>query len=234
MNETVRLRAEKARLLGYATFADYRLADTMAKTPAAALGLLRQVWAPARAQALRDAEALQAMIAAEGGNFELKPWDWRYYQEKRRQALYDFDEGALKAHLPLERIIAAAFDVAQRLFGLTFVERSDVDLPHPDARVWSVTDSSGAEIALFIGDYFARRLQAQRRLDGPVARPEPARRRDPADRRQRHEFRARRGRGGVPLEPRRGAHSVSRIRPRAARHAVRRDLSPVVRDACRA
>ncbi len=178
MNETVRLRAEKARLLGYATFADYRLADTMAKTPAAAQELLHQVWAPARAQALRDAEALQAMIAAEGGNFELKPWDWRYYQEKRRQALYDYDEGALKAHLPLERIIAAAFDVAHRLFGLTFFERSDVDLPHPDARVWSVKDSNGAEIALFIGDYFARPskhsgawmapLRDQSRLDGEI------------------------------------------------------------------
>src|SRR5277367_2234575 len=178
MNETVRLRAEKARLLGYATFADYRLADTMAKTPAAALGLLHQVWAPARAQALRDAEALQAMIAGDGGNFELKPWDWRYYQEKRRQALYDYDEGALKAHLPLERIIAAAFDVAHRLFGLTFVERSDVDLPHPDARVWSVKDANGSQIALFIGAYFARPskhsgawmapLRDQSRLEGEI------------------------------------------------------------------
>jgi peptidyl-dipeptidase Dcp len=178
MDETVALRAEKARLLGYATFADYRLADTMAKTPGAASGLLRQVWAPARAQALRDGEALQAMIAAEGGNFELKPWDWRYYQEQRRQALYDFDEGALKAHLPLERIIAAAFHVAHRLFGLSFVERTDIDLPHPDARAWSVTDASGATIALFIGDYYARPskhsgawmapLRDQSRLDGAI------------------------------------------------------------------
>ena len=176
MNETVRLRAEKARLLGYPTFADHRLDDTMAKTPEAALALLRQVWAPARAQALRDAEALQAMIAAEGRNFELQPWDWRYYQEQRRKALYDFDEGALKAHLPLERIIAAAFDVARRLFGLSFRERTDVELPHRDARAWSVEDASGAEIALFIGDYFARPskhsgawmapLREQSRLDG--------------------------------------------------------------------
>ncbi len=156
MDETVKLRAEKARLLGYESFADYRLADTMAKTPGAAKGLLRQVWAPARAQALRDAAVFQEMIVAEGGNFELKPWDWRYYQEKRRQGLYNFDEGELKAHLPLERIIAAAFDVAHRLFGLSFVERSDVDRPHPDARVWSVIDASGAEIALFVADYFAR------------------------------------------------------------------------------
>ncbi len=178
MDETTRLRAEKAALLGYATYADFKLDDTMAKTPAAAMGLLRQVWAPARAQALRDGEALQAMIASEGGNFELKPWDWRYYQEKRRRALYHFDEGELKAHLPLDRIIEASFHVAHRLFGLSFVAREDVDLPHPDARAWSVIDASGKPVALFIGDYYARAskrsgawmsaLRDQSRLDGEV------------------------------------------------------------------
>jgi len=178
MSETVRLRDERARLLGYASFADYRLDDTMAKTPSAATGLLSQVWTPARAQALRDADALQAMIAEEGGNFELKPWDWRYYAEKRRRALYDFDEGVLKAHLPLERIIEAAFHVAHRLFGLSFVELRDIELPHKDARAWSVSDASGATIALFIGDYFARpskhsgawmnALRDQAKLDGKI------------------------------------------------------------------
>ena len=102
MAETLKLRAEKAALLGYRTYADYRLDDTMAKTPEAALDLMRKVWAPARERALAEAEALQQEIAAEGGNFELKAWDWRYYAEKRRQKLYDFDEAALKAHLPLE------------------------------------------------------------------------------------------------------------------------------------
>jgi peptidyl-dipeptidase Dcp len=178
MDETIRLRAEKAELLGYKTYADFKLDDTMAKTPDAAMGLLRQVWTPARAQALRDGEALQAMIAEEGGNFELKPWDWRYYQEKRRQALYHFDEGELKAHLPLDRVIEASFHVAHRLFGLSFVARDDVDLPHPDARAWSVIDASGKPIALFIGDYYARAskrsgawmsaLRSQSRLDGEV------------------------------------------------------------------
>ena len=178
MDETIRLRAEKAELLGYKTYADFKLDDTMAKTPDAAMGLLRQVWTPARAQALRDGEALQAMIAEEGGNFELKPWDWRYYQEKRRQALYHFDEGELKAHLPLDRVIEASFHVAHRLFGLSVVARDDVDLPHPDARAWSVIDASGKPIALFIGDYYARAskrsgawmsaLRSQYRLDGEV------------------------------------------------------------------
>ncbi len=178
MAETVRLRAEKARWLGYENFAQFRLDDTMAKTPAAAKELLDQVWKPARAQALREAAALQEMVVADGRNFELMPWDWRYYAEKRRQALYAFDEGALKAHLPLERVIAAAFHVAHRLFGVSFEERRDVDLPHGDARAWSVSDANGAPIALFIGDYFARpskhsgawmsAMRDQSRFNGPV------------------------------------------------------------------
>jgi len=178
MRETVELRAERARLLGYASFADYRLADTMAKTPEAALALLNRVWAPARAQALREAEALQAMIAAEGGNFDLRPWDWRYYAEKRRKALFDIDASELAPYLLLESMIAAAFDVAHRLFGISFVARDDIELPHADARAWTAIGPDGAPIALFIGDYFARpskhsgawmsALRDQQTLDGRV------------------------------------------------------------------
>jgi peptidyl-dipeptidase Dcp len=156
MRETVALRAERARLLGFPNFAAFRLADSMAKTPQAALDLMRRVWAPARAQALREAEALQETIAAEGGNFELKPWDWRYYAEKRRKALYDVDQSEVAPYLPLEGMIAAAFDVAHRLFGVSFVERDDVRLPNPDARAWTALGPDGAPIALFVGDYFAR------------------------------------------------------------------------------
>ena len=176
MAETLTLRAERAELLGYPTYADYRLEDTMAKTPEAARNLMRQVWAPARQRALAEAEALQEIIAAEGGNFALAKWDWRYYAEKRRQALYQFDEAALKAHLPLERIIDASFETARRLFGLTFVRRLDIDLPHTDARAWEVKDASGKPIALFIGDYFQRgskrsgawmsAMRSQSKLDG--------------------------------------------------------------------
>ena len=178
MRETVQLRDERAHLLGYASFADYRLADSMAKTPEAALALLNRVWAPARAQALREAEALQAMIVAEGGNFALRPWDWRYYAEKRRKALYDIDASELAPYLTLDAMIAAAFDVAHRLFGVSFVARDDIDLPHPDARAWTAIGADGAPIALFIGDYFARpgkhsgawmsALRDQQKLDGPV------------------------------------------------------------------
>lgn len=178
MRETVALRAERARLLGYPSFAAFRLADTMAKTPDAALALMRRVWGPARAQALREAEALQATIAAEGGNFELKAWDWRYYAEKRRKALYDVDQSEVRPYLPLEGMIAAAFDVAHRLFGVSFVARDDVPLPNGDARAWTALGPDGAPIALFIGDYFARdskhsgawmsALRDQQKLDGRV------------------------------------------------------------------
>ncbi len=176
MQETLRLRAEMASLIGYDSYADYKLADTMAKTPAAAMALMKQVWAPARERALAEAASLQRLIATEGGNFELKPWDWRYYAEKHRSVLHNFDEGALKAYLPLDRMIEASFETARRLFGLTFIARDDVDLPHPDARAYEVKNEAGKTLALFIGDYFARpskrsgawmsSLRVQSRLDG--------------------------------------------------------------------
>jgi peptidyl-dipeptidase Dcp len=94
--EILRLREESARLLGYPTFAAYRLEDSMAKTPQAVRGLLERVWKPARARALADRDALQGLVAEEGGNFALAPWDWRYYAEKLRQAKANFDDAAIK------------------------------------------------------------------------------------------------------------------------------------------
>src|SRR3954453_19977101 len=123
--EILSLREESAKLLGFASFAAYRLEDSMAKTPEAVRGLLERVWQPARARALRDRDALQALVAEEGGNFALAPWDWRYYAEKLRQAKADFDDAAIKPYLALDNMIAAAFDCATRLFGVTFVERND-------------------------------------------------------------------------------------------------------------
>jgi peptidyl-dipeptidase Dcp len=153
--EMVRLRAERAALLGFNTFADYRLDDQMAKTPAAARKLLEQVWTRARARALADRDDLQKIIAEEGGNFALAPWDWRYYAEKLRKARYDLDESEIKPYFELDRMIAAAFDTAGRLFGLSFTP-VEVPLYHPDARAWEVNDKIGAHVGLFIGDYFAR------------------------------------------------------------------------------
>jgi peptidyl-dipeptidase Dcp len=177
-SEMVRLRAERAKLLGFETFAHFRLADRMAKSPEAALELLHSVWTPALARARREAEALQAIIAVEGGNFQLEPWDWRYYAEKRRKAEFDFDEGETKPYLQLDKLIEAAFYAANRLFGLTFTERADIPLYHPEARSWTVARADGAPVALFIGDYFARpskrsgawmsAFRDQHKLDGEV------------------------------------------------------------------
>src|SRR6266550_2822415 len=154
--EMVALRAERARLLGYASFAHYRLDDTMAKTPDAVRTLLERVWAPARRRALADRDALQALVQAEGKNFALAPWDWRHYAEKLRKARCDIDEATIKPYLQLERIIEAAFYTANRLFGLTFKPRDDVPVWHADVRVWEVRDAAGRHRGLFFGDYFAR------------------------------------------------------------------------------
>ena len=154
--ELIRLRAERARLLGYADFAHYRLDDAMAKTPAAVRDLLDTVWSRARKRALADRDALQALVQEEGGNFALAPWDWRYYAEKLRQRRCDFDAAAIKPYLSLERMIEAAFYTAERLFGVTFVPRTDVPVWHPDVRVWEVRGAGGDKVGLFFGDYFAR------------------------------------------------------------------------------
>jgi peptidyl-dipeptidase Dcp len=153
--ELVALRAERAKLLGFASFADYRLDDQMAKTPANARTLLEDVWGRARAKAQAERDALQAMIAVEGGNFALAPWDWRFYAEKLRKARYELDEAEIKPYLQLERLIEAAFETAHRLFGLSFRPVS-VPLYHADARAWEVNDANGRHVGLFVGDYFAR------------------------------------------------------------------------------
>ncbi|MCX5497661.1 M3 family metallopeptidase [Kaistia dalseonensis] len=154
--ETVALRAEEAKLLGFKSFAHFRLDDSMARTPEAAMGLLRSVWTPARERAIEEREALQALVRAEGGNFEIAAWDWRFYSEKRRKAEFDLDESQLKPYLQLDKVIEAAFDTASKLFGVTFTERFDVPAYHPDVRVFEVKNAAGAPVGLFLGDYFAR------------------------------------------------------------------------------
>lgn len=179
ITEILALREERAKILGFPTFAAYRLEDSMAKTPDAVRSLLERVWKPARARAMADRDAMQALIVEEGGNFQLAAWDWRYYAEKLRQIRANFDDDAVKPYLTLDNMIAAAFDCASRLFGLGFTERKDIPVWHPDVRVWEVKDSAGAHKALFYGDYFARSskrsgawmtsLRDQQKLDGDVA-----------------------------------------------------------------
>ncbi|MDB5626226.1 MAG: peptidase [Tardiphaga sp.] len=177
--EILALREETAKILGFPTYAAYKLEDSMAKTPAAVRGLLERVWKPARARAMADRDALQQLIVEEGGNFALAAWDWRFYAEKLRQRRADFDDAAIKPYFTLDAMIDASFYTATRLFGLTFNERHDIPVWHPDVRVWEVKDADGAHKALFYGDYFARAskrsgawmtsLRDQQKLDGDVA-----------------------------------------------------------------
>jgi len=152
--ETLALREERANLLGYKTFADYKLETEMAKTPDAVRALLMDVWEPAKTQAMADAKVLTDMMHKDGVNGDLAPWDWRYYAEKRRAAEHDLDEAALKPYFQLDRMIEASFACATRLFGLQF-KPLDVPLYHADCRAWDVT-RNGEHVAVFIGDYFAR------------------------------------------------------------------------------
>jgi peptidyl-dipeptidase Dcp len=175
--EMMALRAERAKLLGYETFAHYRLADTMAKTPDRVRSLLESVWARARVKAERECADLQELVAAGGGNFTVAPWDWRHYAEILRKKRFDFDEAELKPYLQLDNIIAAAFYTAGRLFDLAFEEVKGLKLYADDVRVWRV-NRQGKDVGLFLGDYFGRpgkrsgawmgSLRDQQRLTGDV------------------------------------------------------------------
>ncbi|MFN3663654.1 M3 family metallopeptidase [Yoonia sp.] len=172
--ETLALREERAKLLGYDSFAAFKLETEMAGSPAAVRDLLMQVWDPAKAAALDDSKVLERMLHQDGFDGPLEPWDWRYYAEKRRKDLHDLDEAEIKPYLQLDRMIEAAFACANRLFGLAF---APIDGPvyHPDVRLWDVT-RNGEHIAVFIGDYFARgskrsgawcsAMRSQKRLGG--------------------------------------------------------------------
>jgi peptidyl-dipeptidase Dcp len=177
--EMVKLRAGKAKLLGFPTFAHFKLDDSMAKTPTHVRELLELVWTPAKARAAREAADLAALAQSEGENGPIRPWDWRHYAEKVRQQTYALDEAVLKPYLQLDRIIDAAFDVAGKLFGLAFEAKPELKGYHPDVRIWEVKEAaSGRHIGLFLGDYFARAskrsgawmsaYRGQRNFDGEV------------------------------------------------------------------
>ena len=156
IREIVALRSELAHLHGYATFSDFALVDRMAGTPAAVAELLARVWAPACAKAATERDALAAEARARGDAIEIAPWDWRYYAEKVRAAHYHLDEAEIKPYFALDRMEAAAFDCARRLFGVEFVRRADLAAYHPDVRVYEVRGRDGARIGLFLADHFAR------------------------------------------------------------------------------
>ncbi len=156
IREIVALRDEQAHMLGYGDYAAYRLDDTMAHTPAAAERLLGQVWEPAKRKAAIEREELGAAALGDGLNEPIEAWDWRYYAEKVRQAKYDIDEAAVKPYFALDNMVRAAFDTAGRLFGIRFAERKDCSTYHPDVRIYTVEDSGGQPIGVFLHDNFAR------------------------------------------------------------------------------
>lgn len=176
--ETVALRAERARIMGFDSHAEFTLDDTMAQTPEAALELMRRVWEPALARAKEERADMQALIAREGGDYALQGWDWRYYAEKVRKERFDISQEEIRPYFQLEQFIAAQFYLAKRLFGLEFKERKDIPVYHPSVRVWEVTDAAGKHVGLFYGDYFARQgksggawmssYRVQEKFDGAV------------------------------------------------------------------
>ncbi len=157
ISELAALRAEKAKLLGYPSYAAWRLEDQMAKTPAAVDAFLGKLVPPAIANARREAGDIQALIDRQHGGFALAPWDWEFYAEQVRKAKYDLDEAEIKPYFELNRVLTdGVFYAAHELYGLTFKERHDIPVYNPDVRVFEVLDRDGSPLALFYCDYFKR------------------------------------------------------------------------------
>ncbi len=155
MTEVLKLRVEKARLLGHPTFAHWITDGQMAKTPDAAMGLLRQVWGPAVARAREEIAEMQEIVAAEGSNEPLEAWDYRHFAEKLRQAKYDLSDEAVKPYLQLDKLVEAMFWAAGELYGLTFERLEGVPVYHPDVEVFEVT-RGGERVGLWYFDFLAR------------------------------------------------------------------------------
>lgn len=174
--EILALRSELAQILGFSSYAALKLDTEMAESPVAVRDFLAAVWTPAKSRAETDARALRSMMNEDGIRGKLKPWDWRYYAEKRRKAEHEIDEAGSKQYFQLDRMIEATFHCAGRLFGLEF-RQIEIPLYHPDCRAWEVLQND-RHIAVFIGDYFARRgkrsgawsssFRSQRKLGGEV------------------------------------------------------------------
>jgi peptidyl-dipeptidase Dcp len=175
------LRAERSKLLGYKSYADYALEERMAKEPKRVYALLNQLWEPARAVAQRESASMQEMIDAQGKKFKLEPWDWKYYAEKIRGSRYDLDENRVREYFPLENVRQGAFDVARKLYGITFTERTDLPKYHSEVRTFEVKDKDGSHLGVFMVDYHPRpgkrsgawssRFRGQRIKNGKDIRP---------------------------------------------------------------
>ncbi|MBA4407443.1 peptidase M3 [bacterium] len=150
------LRLEKAKLLGYKTFADFKLEINMSKNPENVYKFLNDLWKPALHKAGIESADMQKIINQEGGNFKLKPWDWWYYAEKVKKEKYALDEEMLRPYFKIENVIAGAFGVAAKLYGLKFIERKDIPIYHPDVRVFEVKEAKDKHLGILYTDYYPR------------------------------------------------------------------------------
>lgn len=156
ISKMVSLRVQKANLLGFPDYASYVLDDNMAKKPENVYKLCNQIWEAALPISIKEAADLQKMIYKEGNKFKLAPWDWRYYAEKLKKEKYGLNETELSQYFPLEQVRQGAFYVANKLYGLTFEQRTDLPLPHPEALAFEVKDADGKHIGVYYADYFPR------------------------------------------------------------------------------
>lgn len=158
ISEILKLRAERAALLGYKTHAHWRLENAMARTPERAMELMEAVWKPAVARVQEEVADMQRVADKEGAKLKVEPWDYRYYAEKVRKAKYDLDQNEVKPYLQLEKLREGMFWVAGELFGFSFTQVNDVPVFHPDVRVWEVKDkASGRHVGLWYFDPYARK-----------------------------------------------------------------------------
>jgi peptidyl-dipeptidase Dcp len=154
--EIANLRREKANLLGYKTYADYALEETMAKNAENVYKLLNQLWTPALAKAKVEGSEMQELIRTEGGDFELSPWDWRYYEEKLRKQKFDLDEQEIKPYFPLNKVQEGVFMVVNKLWGLTFEEIKNIPVYHPEVKAFEVKEEDGTHVGVLYMDFFPR------------------------------------------------------------------------------
>lgn len=151
------VRAQQAQLLGFNSFAEWKLQDQMAKTPDAALAFMRAIVPAATARAKREAADIQALIDQQQGGFALEPWDWLFYAEQVRRAKYDLDESQIKPYFEVTSVLEnGVFYAATQLFGITFARRDDIPVWHPDVTVYEIIDNNGLPMALFYTDFFKR------------------------------------------------------------------------------
>ncbi len=150
------LRVKRANLLGYKTHAEYILQRNMAKTPDEVYSFLNDLWTPAVKRAQQEVADMQAIIDREGHDFKLAAWDWWYYAEKVKKEKYDLDDAMLRPYFKMENVRQGAFDVAQKLYGIKFVKRDDIQVYQPDVEAFEVFEADGTHIGIFYSDYYPR------------------------------------------------------------------------------